>query len=345
MAVQTENGDANLVNLTTLLGARITGLGMCVPDRVLTNADLEKIVDTNDEWIVSRTGIRERRICDPNTLSSDLAIQASINALSNASIKAEDVDLVLCATATGDYIWPSTACIIQNAIGARKAGAFDLSAACSGFCYGLATAAGFVQTGAMKNVLVVGVDTLTKQVNWEDRSTCILFGDAAGAAVITPCTAGEGVLASVLGADGSGLESVWMPAGGLKMPLTQEAIDNKLNCIQMKGADVYKFAVRLIPDIIEATLARAGLTTNDIDHLVMHQANMRIINAVANKLQIPESKVFVNVDRYGNTSAASVPLALTEAFGQGRFKQGDIIATVGFGAGLTWGANVIRWSC
>src|SRR5580658_954130 len=201
------------------INAGITGLGMCVPDKVLSNEDLMKIVDTNDEWIVSRTGIRERRITDPDTASSDLAIIAANRALEDAGLKALDIDLIICATATGDYVWPSTACIIQDKIGAARAGAFDLSAACSGFCYGMATAAGFIQTGAMRNVLVVGVDTLTKQINWEDRSTCILFGDGAGAAVMSPCSPNEGLLASVLGSDGSGLQSVWMPAGGVRTPL------------------------------------------------------------------------------------------------------------------------------
>lgn len=326
------------------VNAGITGMGMCVPDKILSNADLMKIVDTNDEWIVTRTGIRERRITDPGTASSDLAIVAANRALEDAGLTSNDIDLIICATATGDFIWPSTACIIQDKIGATRAGAFDLSAACSGFCYGMATAAGFIQTGAMRNVLVVGVDTLTKQINWEDRATCILFGDGAGAAIMSPCSVGEGVLASVLGSDGSGLESVWMPAGGVRTPLTQEGIDGKLNCITMKGAEVYKFAIRIIPDAIEQALAKAGLKSCDISLLVMHQANLRIIQSVAQKLGIEAERVFVNVDRYGNTSAASVPIALTEAQSQGRLKRGDIVATVGFGAGLTWGANVLRWN-
>ncbi len=328
----------------TAINAGISGLGMGVPDRILSNADLMKIVDTDDEWIVSRTGIRERRIADPETASSDLAIIAANRALENAGLSAKDLDLIICATATGDYIWPSTACIIQDKIGATKSGAFDLSAACSGFCYGMATAAGFIQTGSMRHVLVVGVDTLTKQVNWEDRSTCILFGDGAGAAVMSPCHNDEGLLASVLGSDGSGLESVWMPAGGVRTPLTQEGIDSKLNCITMKGAEVYKFASRIIPEAIEQALAKAGLKSCDIGLLVMHQANLRIIRSVADRLGVDFERVFVNVDRYGNTSAASVPIALTEAQEQGRLKRGDVVATVGFGAGLTWGANIMRWN-
>jgi len=336
----------NPVSLTmhNSVNAGIVGLGMCVPEKVLTNDELSQIVDTNDEWIVSRTGIRERRVTDTATASSDLALVAARQALDDAGIDPMDLDLVICATATGDYVWPATACIIQDKLGARRAGAFDLSAACSGFCYGMATAAGFIQTGAMKNILVVGVDTLTKQLDWTDRSTCILFGDGAGAAVMTACDAHEGLLTSVLGADGRGLESVWMPAGGVRTPITQEAIDNRLNCIKMKGAEVYKFASRIIPDVIEQALAKAGLTAADIDLLVMHQANLRIINAAAERLGVAPEKVFVNVHRYGNTSAASVPIALTEAMREGRLKRGDIVATVGFGAGLTWGANIIRWN-
>lgn len=330
--------------LEGLCNAGIVGLGMCVPDRILTNEDLAQIVETNDEWIVSRTGIKERRITEPDVASSDLAIVAAQRALKDAGIAPEDLDLILCATATGDYVWPATACIIQDKIGAKRAAAFDLSAACAGFCYGLATAAGFIQTRAMRHVLVVGVDTLTKQINWEDRSTCILFGDGAGAAVLAPCAPNEGILASALGADGSGLQSVWMPAGGVRTPLTQEGIDQKLNCITMKGAEVYKFAVKVIPETLEEALARACLRPCDVSLLVMHQANLRIINAVAERLGVPSEKVFVNVQRYGNTSAASVPIALTEAQEQGLLKRGDIVATVGFGAGLVWGANVLRWN-
>jgi 3-oxoacyl-[acyl-carrier-protein] synthase-3 len=328
----------------TDVNAGITGLGMCVPEKVLSNEDLMKVIETNDEWIVSRTGIRERRITDQDTASSDLAIVAANRALEDAGLTATDLDLVLCATATGDFIWPATACIIQDKIGATRAGAFDLSAACSGFCYGMATAAAFIQSGAMRHILVVGVDTLTKQLNWQDRASCILFGDGAGAAIMSPCGNQEGLLASVLGADGSGLESVWMPAGGVRTPLTQEGIDTKQNCITMRGAEVYKFAIRIIPEAIEQALTKTGMKPCDIDLLVMHQANLRIIQSVAERLGINSERVFVNVDRYGNTSAASVPIALTEAQEQGRLNRGDVVATVGFGAGLTWGANVLRWN-
>src|SRR5579871_2156707 len=251
------------------VGAGIIGLGMCVPDRVLTNDDIAKIVDTSDEWIVSRTGIRERRMTDPDTATSDLSIVAAQRALADAGVEAGEIDLVLCATATGDFIWPATACIIQDRLGATRAGALDISAACSGFCYGLATAAGFIQTHAMRRILVVGADTLTKQINWDDRATCILFGDGAGAAVIAPCEPGEGIISSSLGADGSGLETVWMPAGGVRTPLTPEGIAQKLNCITMRGSEVYKFALKIIPEVIEDALRRACLRPCDISLLVM----------------------------------------------------------------------------
>ncbi len=324
--------------------AGIVGLGMCVPDRILTNDDLSKIVDTTDEWITKRTGIRERRITDPDTATSDLATIAAERALADAGIAAADLDLVLCATATGDFLWPATACIVQNRIGATRAAAFDLAAACSGFCYGLATAAGFIQSGAMRRVLVIGADTLSKQVNWEDRSTCILFGDGAGAAVLAPCAPDEGILASCLGADGSEVESVWMPAGGTRTPLTEAEMLLKHNTIHMKGREVYEFVMKVVPEVIEQALHRACLRTDDISLLVLHQANLRIIEGVGKRLKISDDRLFVNVDRYGNTSAASIPIALTEAAEQGRIRRGDIVVTVGFGAGLTWAANVLRWN-
>lgn len=327
-----------------LVGAGIAGLGFYVPERILTNAELAERVDTSDEWIRSRTGIRERRIAGPETATSDLAFIAAQRALDNARVNAADLDLILCATSTGDYVWPATACVLQDRLGAMRAGAFDLSAACSGFCYGLATAAGFIQTGAMKNILVIGADTLSKHLNWEDRSTCILFGDGAGAAVITPCAPGHGILASTLGSDGSGLESVWLPAGGTRTPVTAEVIQNKLNCLAMRGKEVYRFALEMVPAAIFEALKRVCLGPSDISLLVLHQANSRIIEAVTERIGLKSDRVFINLDRYGNTSAASIPIALTEADSQGRMKQGDIVVTVGFGAGLTWAVNVIRWN-
>jgi 3-oxoacyl-[acyl-carrier-protein] synthase-3 len=317
---------------------------MCVPPQTLTNEALAQRVDTNDEWIVTRTGIRERRVTDAQTASSDLALVAARQALEDAQLDPADLDLVLCATATGDYIWPATSCILQDALGATRAAAFDLSAACSGFCYGLATAAGFIQSGIMERILVVGVDTLTKHLNWEDRGTCILFGDGAGAAVLTPCAPHEGVIASALHADGGGLKSVWLPAGGTRTPTTPETLATGQNCLQMQGKEVYRFAVEAVPQVIQEVLDKACLRPEEIDLLVMHQANIRILQAAADRFGISMDKVPVNVDRYGNTSAASIPIALREAADQGRLRRGDVVVTVGFGAGLTWGANVLRWN-
>lgn len=329
--------------LTRTRHAAIVGLGLCVPERVVTNDELAKTVDTNDEWIQTRTGIRERRISDPQTATSDLALKAAQDALADAGMNAADLDLILCATTSGDYIWPSTACVLQGKLGATRAGAFDLGAACSGFCYGLATADGFIRSGMMQNVLVIGADTLTKQTNWEDRATCVLFGDGAGAAVLTACAPDEGILTSVLGADGNGIEAVWVPAGGTRTPFSHEIIDAKQHLLRMQGKEVYKFAVSIVPDSIEDALKRACLRPQDVDLLVLHQANARIMSAIAERLGIPEDRVFVNVDRYGNTSAATVPMALTEAQQQGRLKRGDVVVTCGYGAGLTWATNVIRW--
>jgi len=326
------------------MNAGILGVGMAVPDRILTNADLEKMVDTSDEWIVTRTGIRERRICGPDETTASLSVQAARRALDDAGVLAEELDLVLCATATGDYIWPATACLIQDAIGAKRAAAFDLSAACSGFVFSLATAAGFIQTGTMRRILVIGADTLTKQVNWEDRGTCVLFGDGAGAAVLGPCPPDEGLLASSLGTDGSGVPLIVLQAGGTKHPVTPEAIAQKQNCIYMSGSEVYKFAVRKMGDVCLDALCKANLTPKDVDLFVPHQANIRIINAAADRMGLPPEKVFLNVHKYGNTSAASIPMALTEARQEGRVQRGDVLVFVGFGAGLTWGANVVRWS-
>ncbi len=326
------------------VNAGILGIGMSVPDRVLTNEELERLVDTTDEWIFTRTGIRERRICGPDDTSASLGAAAAIKALESAGVAPEELDLIICGTATPDHPWPSTACLIQQRIGAFNAAAFDLSAACSGFTYGLATASGFIQNGSMKRILVIGVDTLTKQVDWSDRSTCILFGDGAGAAVLGPVGPDTGILSSTLGADGRGYDQIWLEAGANKAPVMISLIAEKRQCIKMKGSEVYKFAVKIMGEACLQSLEKVGLTSDDVDLFIPHQANIRIINAAAERMSLPTEKVFVNVQKYGNTSAASIPIAMTEALETGCIKKGDTLVIVGFGAGLTWGANVIRWS-
>jgi 3-oxoacyl-[acyl-carrier-protein] synthase-3 len=326
------------------MGAGILGVGMAVPDKVLSNADLERIVETNNEWIVSRTGIEERRVTTNEETSSTLGTEAARRALAHAGVAAEELDLIICATATPDHPWPATACLIQANIGAKRAAAYDLSAACSGFAYGLANAAGFIQSGAMRRILVVGVDTLTKQVDWKDRGTCILFGDGAGAAVVGPCPPGEGILASSLGADGGGYDQIWVEAGANAMPLNCVLLQEGNSFIRMRGAEVFKFAVKIMGEASLDALCRASLNPADVDLYLPHQANIRIITAAAERLGLPPEKVFVNVQKYGNTSAGSIPIALVEALEQGRVKKGDVLVFVGFGAGLTWGANVVRWN-
>ncbi len=326
------------------VNAGFLGVGMAVPERRLTNADLEKLVDTNDEWIFSRTGIRERRITSSDETSGTLGSLAAKRALEDARVAPEDLDLMICATSSGDYIWPATACIIQKAIGANRAAAFDVGAACSGFVFGLATGANFIRAGQARRVLVIGADTLTKHLNWQDRNTCILFGDGASAAVLGPCAPDEGIMATSLGTDGNGLEQIYLPGGGTRNPLTAEGINQRLNCLVMRGAEVYKFAVRIMGNACLDALCRAQLTPREVDLFIPHQANIRIINAAAERMGLTSERVFVNVDKYGNTSAASIGIALVEALEQKRLHRGSVLVTVGFGAGLTWGANVIRWN-
>jgi 3-oxoacyl-[acyl-carrier-protein] synthase-3 len=327
-----------------LRGAEIVGLGMYVPERVLTNHDLEKIVETSDEWIVERTGIRERRIAGPDQATSDLALPAAEQALEGAGIKPSDLDLVIVATCTGDMgSFPATASLLQDRLGAKAAAAFDVAAVCSGFVYALDVAAQYVQTGRYENVLVVGAEVMSKVLDWSDRGTCVLFGDGAGAVVVRPCAEDEGILGSVLGSDGSGACLLNVPAGGSRQPLTPALIEQGQNRLMMKGREVYRFAVEIMGEAAAQALDSVGLTPHDVDLFIPHQANIRIIASAAKRLDLPMEKVFVNVDRYGNTSAASVPIALCEAWQEGRIKPGDTVVTVGFGAGLTWGANVIRW--
>ncbi|RJQ29246.1 MAG: ketoacyl-ACP synthase III [Peptococcaceae bacterium] len=321
----------------------IAGIGACVPERVLTNFDLERMLNTGDEWIRSRSGIKERRISSPDEASSDLAVVAAGRALATAGVTPEEVDLIIVATVTPDMSFPTTACLVQERLGIKKAGAFDLAAGCAGFVYALAAGSQFISTGACNTVLVIGVDTLTKFVNWEDPGTCVLFGDGAGAAVLKPVPAGSGILAFRLRADGAGGTHVCLPAGGSRRPATRETVDKKMHTIHMNGREVFKFAVRAMSEIAEEVLAAAGLERSDMDFFVPHQANLRIIEPVAKRLGLPMEKVLVNVDRYGNTSAASIPLALEEAVCSGRVKHGDRIVMAGFGTGLTWGAVAMKW--
>jgi 3-oxoacyl-[acyl-carrier-protein] synthase-3 len=322
--------------------AGIIGIGSAIPDQVLDNAYFEKIVDTNDEWIVGRTGIRERRIAPRDQAASDLGARAAQAALAKAGMSADEIDLVICATITGDMPFPATASIIQNKIGASRAAAFDLSAGCSGFVYGLSVASGFVSSRMYEKVLVVGSDLLSRMTDYEDRATCILFGDGAGAAVVTPAE-DHGILSFVLGSDGSGAELLKVEAGGSRCPTTAETVANKQQFIFMAGQEVFKFAVKIMGEASIQALNKCGLTPHDVDLFIPHQANVRIIDSAARRLGISPDKVFVNVHKYGNTSAASIPLAMDEAMREGRLKKGDIVVAVGFGAGLTWAANVIKW--
>ncbi|KJS15641.1 MAG: 3-oxoacyl-ACP synthase [Peptococcaceae bacterium BRH_c4b] len=323
--------------------AGILGIGVYVPEKVLTNDDLEKMVDTNDEWIRSRSGIRERHIAAPEEATSDLALQAARNALADAGLKPDDIDLIIVATNTPDTLFPATACLVQDKLGARKAGAFDLLAGCTGFIYALSVGTQFISAGACKHVLVVGAETLSRITNWEDRNTCVLFGDGAGAVVLGPAPAGRGILSSMLGSDGSGGPLLDLPAGGSRLPATSETVDKKLHFLHMNGREVFKFAVKAIEDGTLEALAAAGLKKEDVNFLIPHQANIRIIEAATKRLGISLDNVQINVDRYGNTSTASVPLALYEAVREGRIKDGDNIVLVAFGAGLTWAAAVMRW--
>lgn len=322
--------------------AAITGWGMAVPDRVLTNADLERMVDTSDEWIVSRTGIKERRIVGPDDSTTSLSVAASRQALARANLTADDIDLIVVATCTPDQFLVSQACLVQAELGGT-AGAFDLGAACSGFVYALATASQFVQTGLHDRVLVIGVDTLTRFVDFTDRSTCILFGDGAGAVVLEPSDEPRGLLSTVLGADGAGYKHLYIPGWGAFVPESADLFPEYRPYLQMDGREVFRFAVRVMGDSAAEAVEKAGLTFSDVDWLIPHQANVRIIDAAARRLALPREKVWVNVDRYGNTSAASIPIALWEAETTGKMKEGDNVVLVAFGGGLAWAAGVVRW--
>lgn len=322
---------------------RIRAVGKYVPSKVLTNADLEKMVDTSDEWIVERTGIRERRLASDQESTSDMAIQAARNCLCSAGVSPDQIDLIIVASASPDYLFPATACIVQHALGAQRAAAFDMEIGCTGFIYGLVTGAQFIASGLYEKVLVIGAETLSRLTNWADRSTCCLFGDGAGACLLEPGDENEGILAVSLGADGSGSDLLTLPAGCARLPASHSTVDQGLHYIHMEGKAVFKFAVKIVDMAVTSVLQKCGCNVEDIDLLIPHQANVRIINSACERFNMPREKVMVNIDRYGNTSSASVPIALAEALEQGRIQKGDLVVLVAFGAGLSWGAVAIRW--
>lgn len=328
--------------MTAPYRAAITGLGAYLPEKILTNFDIEKIVETSDEWIRTRTGIRERHIAAPEQASSDLALPAAQEAIKNAGLTARDIDLIIVATISPDMLFPSTACYLQAKLGA-SCGAFDMAAACSGFPYAIAVAEGFVRSGLYKNVLVVGAEAITKFINWKDRSTCVLFGDGAGAAVISRSKDGHGLLASNLGADGNESEILQIPAGGSMIPPSEESVRNGLHFLRMAGPELFKIAVKTMEQAVREVLRHENLEVKDIHCLIPHQANHRILGAVASRLELPLEKIFINVDRYGNMSSASTAVALYEAVKTGVIKKGDYVVLVAFGGGLTWAANLIKW--
>jgi 3-oxoacyl-[acyl-carrier-protein] synthase-3 len=323
--------------------AAIAGWGKYLPERVLSNQDLERMVDTSDEWIRTRTGIRERRLAEDGQPVSALAVRAARQALERADLAAFSLDLIIVATTTPDYIIPATACVIQDALGAINAGAFDMEAACSGFLYALAVGTQFIRTGTYENVLVVAAETLSRIVNWQDRQTCVLFGDGAGAVVLRGTSRQRGLIASTLGAYGAGGELLIVPAGGSAQPANETTVTTGQHYIQMKGNEVFRFAVRKMGQSAQQVLQDAGLTKDDITLFIPHQANLRIIQAVAKRFGLDEEHVYVTVDRYGNTSAATIPIALCEAAEEGRLQDGDVVVSSAFGAGLTWAAGLMLW--
>jgi 3-oxoacyl-[acyl-carrier-protein] synthase III len=324
--------------------AHITGWGMSVPERVLTNEELARTLDTSDEWIVGRTGIRERRIAGPRETTASLAIAAARAALECADVSPRQIDLIIVASSTPEYIFPATACIVQDTLGASNAGGFDLSAACSGFIYAMEMGAAAIRGGSQQTVLVIGAETMSRVVNWKDRGTCILFGDGAGAFVLQASETPGGVLASILRSDGSGGPSLIIPAGGSHLPASAETVRDNQHFIQMDGKEVYRFATRIMVSATREVVAAAGLSIDDIALIVPHQANIRIIESAARSLNLPADRFIVNLDRYGNTSSASIPIAICEAVAEGRIRPNDNLVLVGFGGGLTWGASAVQWN-
>jgi 3-oxoacyl-[acyl-carrier-protein] synthase III len=321
---------------------RFLGTGSSAPPKIMTNLDLEKLVDTSDEWIQTRTGIRERRIAEPEVATSDIAYEASLKALESSGVDARDLDGIIVGTVTPDYLFPSTACILQSRLGAKKAFAFDLLAGCSGFLYALQAGKGIIGCGDAKKLLIIGAETLSKITDFEDRGTCILFGDGAGAAVLSASET-PGILSTCLGANGDEWDLLYMPGGGSRIPASEESVKNKCHYLKMAGKEVFKEAVKALESSSLEAIKMADITPEEIDLFIPHQANYRILDAVRKRIGLPQEKVFSNLDRYGNTSSASVPLALDEAVRNGRVKEGDTILISVFGAGFTWGAAVVRW--
>ena len=323
--------------------AVITGWGMYAPSRVVTNDDLAKFVDTNDEWISSRTGIKERRFASEGETTSSMSVRAARIALDRAKLRPQDVQLVIVGTCSPDYLFPATACIVQSELGATHAGAFDVEAACTSFVTALGVARGMIMSGTVQNALVIGAETLSRFLNFKDRTTCVLFGDGAGAVVVEASNASVGIESVVLHSEGSKGELLMVKAGGAKVPATTETLELGQHFITMAGGEVFKLAVKSMADAAEEALREAGLGLNDMAIMIPHQANLRIIEGVAKRLHFPMEKVFVNIQRYGNTSAASVPIAIAEAAAAGRLRRGDKVLLVAFGGGFTWGASVLEW--
>lgn len=320
---------------------RILSTGTSIPSKVITNSYLEKIVDTNDEWITARTGIKERRMADENHASSDLGAEAAQKAIDKAAIDPMDIDVVIVATITPDYLFPSTACLIQKTIGADNAYAFDLSAGCSGYLYAMQVAKGMIDGGCAETILIIGAETLTRVTDYEDRGTCILFGDGAGATILQKSDE-RGILSICLGSDGGGWDLLYQPGGGSRIPSSVQSVENKEHYLKMNGKEVFKIAVTSMGNASVQAIEKAGIKPEDIDMFIAHQANYRIMDAVRKRLKMPTEKVFMNISKYGNTSSASVPIALDEALEQGKIKKGDLILFSVFGAGFTWGASVIE---
>jgi 3-oxoacyl-[acyl-carrier-protein] synthase-3 len=324
--------------------AHITGWGMAVPSKVLTNVDLAQIVDTSDEWIRERTGILERRIAEPHETTATLACEAGRNALRTANLNPADLDLIIVSTSSPEHLFPATACIVQDRIGATHAGAFDLSAACTGFIFALNMASQAIRSGSIHSALVIGAETLSRLTNWQDRNTCILFGDGAGAFVLQSSPEPGGLLSAVMRSDGSGGDLLSVPAGGSHLPTSLETVQNRQHFIHMNGREVFRFATRVMTSATKEAISAVNLSLDDIQLVIPHQANSRIIEAAMRGLEIPRERCLINVDRYGNTSTASIPIATCEAIQQGRLQAGDKVVFVGFGAGLTWGAAVVQWT-